>query len=69
MDLGIKGRTAIICASSRGLGKACATALAREGVSVVINGLDEARLSAAAQEIRDLTGASVTPVRADINTP
>jgi len=69
MDLGIKGRTAIICASSRGLGKACATALAREGVSVVINGLDEARLMAAAEEIRALTGAAVTPIRADINTP
>ena len=69
MDLGINGRPAIICESSRGLGKACATALAREGAHVVINGLDEARLSAAAHEIRALTGASVTPVRADINTP
>ena len=69
MDLGIKGRTAIVCASSRGLGKACATALAREGCSVVINGLDEARLAAAAEEIRTSTGASVTAVRADITTP
>ena len=68
MDLGIKGRTAIVCASSRGLGKACATALAREGCSVIINGLDDARLAAAAQEIRAATGASVTPVRADITT-
>ena len=41
MDLKIKGRKAIVCASSRGLGKACATALAREGCDVVINGLDE----------------------------
>jgi NAD(P)-dependent dehydrogenase (short-subunit alcohol dehydrogenase family) len=45
MDLGIQGRKAIVCGSSRGLGKACATALAREGCSVVINGLDPERLS------------------------
>ena len=38
MDLGIKGRTAIVCASSRGLGKACAIALAEAGVSLVLNG-------------------------------
>jgi 3-oxoacyl-[acyl-carrier protein] reductase len=68
MDLGIKGRKAIICASSRGLGKACATALAREGCIVVINGLDADRLEAAAAEIRSNTGATVTAVRADINT-
>ena len=41
MDLGLKGRSAIVCASSRGLGKACALSLAREGVAVVINGRDE----------------------------
>lgn len=68
MDLGLKGRKAIICGSSRGLGKACATALAREGCSVVINGLDPDRLSKAAAEIHAITGAKVTPVRADINT-
>ena len=54
MDLGIKGRTAIVCASSRGLGKACAAALAAEGVTVVINGLNEKRLEASAEEIREL---------------
>ncbi len=69
MDLGIKGRKAIVCASSRGLGKACATALAREGVSVVINGLDASRLEAAVTEIRATTGGTVIPARADINTP
>jgi 3-oxoacyl-[acyl-carrier protein] reductase len=69
MDLGIAGRKAIVCASSRGLGKACALALAGEGVAVVINGLDSDRLAAAAAEIRAATGATVTPVRADINTP
>lgn len=68
MDLGIQGRKAIVCVSSRGLGKACATALAREGCSVVINGLDPERLERAATEIREATGAKVTPMRADINT-
>jgi 3-oxoacyl-[acyl-carrier protein] reductase len=68
MDLGLKGRKAIVCASSRGLGKACAMALAREGCSVVINGLNEERLGKAAAEIRAATGAAVTAVRADINT-
>lgn len=68
MDLGLKGRKAIICGSSRGLGKACAMALAREGCSVVINGLDPDRLAKAAAEIHEATGAAVTPVRADINT-
>jgi len=68
MDLRIEGRKAIVCASSRGLGKACATALAREGCDVVINGLDESRLANTADEIRKATGAKVTAVRADINT-
>ena len=45
MDLGIAGLTAIVCASSRGLGKGCAAALAREGVRVVINGRDAAHLA------------------------
>ena len=52
MDLGIKGRKAIVCASSQGLGRACALALAREGVDVVINGRDAAKLDAAAATIR-----------------
>ena len=68
MDLGISGRTAIVCASSRGLGYACAEALAREGVAVILNGLDPARLEAAAARLGAETGAVVTPVRADINT-
>ena len=68
MDLGIKGRKAIVCGSSRGLGKACAMALAREGCSVFINGLTKERLDATAAEIRAQTGASVTLVQADINT-
>lgn len=68
MDLGIRGRKAIVCAPSRGLGKACATALAREGCSFVINGFDRARRERAATAIRKATGAKVTPMRADINT-
>ena len=67
MDLRIKGRRAIVCASSRGLGKACAMALAREGCEVVINGLDEKRLQDTAEEIRKASGAKVTAVRADLN--
>lgn len=68
MDLGITGKKALICASSRGLGKACAVALAHEGVDVTINGLDPDRLEAAAEEIRRVTRVSVTPVVADLNT-
>jgi 3-oxoacyl-[acyl-carrier protein] reductase len=68
MDLGIKGRKAVICASSKGLGKACATSLAREGCDVVINGRNEQALHDTAREIEKLTGAKVTPVQADINT-
>ena len=67
MDLGISGRRAIVCASSKGLGLACATSLAREGVHVFINGRDENRLNAAAEGIR-ATGGTVTPVIADIDT-
>ncbi len=68
MDLGLKGRRAIVCASSRGLGKACATALAAEGCDVVVNGLDPDRLEGTAAEIRALGGGAVVAVRADIRT-
>ncbi len=66
MDLGIAGRKAIVCASSRGLGRACATALAEAGCEVVINGRDRDRLAATAEELRKATGAKITPVAADI---
>lgn len=66
MDLGIAGRRAIVCASSRGLGRACAEALAAEGVDVVVNGRDAAGLDAAAAEIRANTGVRVTAVVADL---
>jgi 3-oxoacyl-[acyl-carrier protein] reductase len=68
MDLGLKGRKAIVCASSRGLGKGCATALAEAGVSLVLNGRDKAALEATASEIGKATGVSVTPIVADIST-
>jgi 3-oxoacyl-[acyl-carrier protein] reductase len=68
MDLGIRGRTAIVCASSQGLGKACARALAEAGVSLVINGRNRALLDQTADEIREATGADVIPVVADVST-
>src|SRR5690606_7642509 len=68
-DLGIAGRKAIVCASSRGLGRGCAEALAAAGVEVVINGRDAAHLDQVAAEIRKATGATVTPVVADVGTP
>jgi 3-oxoacyl-[acyl-carrier protein] reductase len=69
MDLGIKGRTAIVCASSQGLGKGCAMALAREGVNLVINARSKDALEATAAEIRAATGVTVTAVASDITTP
>jgi 3-oxoacyl-[acyl-carrier protein] reductase len=66
MDLGIAGRKAIVCASSRGLGFACAKALAQAGCEVVINGRNEAQLAAAAAELNKVTGATVIPVTADV---
>ena len=69
MELGIKGRKAIVCASSRGLGRGCAQALAEAGCDVVINGRDVKVLAAAAAEIRAATGAKVIPVAADVATP
>jgi len=69
MDLGLGGKTALVCASSRGLGRACAMALAREGVRVVINGRDGAALERTAREIEAETGAGVVAVEADVTTP
>ena len=67
MDLGLNNRTALICASSRGLGKACAAALAREGCRVVINGRSVDALASTAEELTR-QGFTVTAVAADINT-
>jgi 3-oxoacyl-[acyl-carrier protein] reductase len=68
MDLGIRGRKAIVCAASKGLGKACAMSLAREGVDLVINSRSMDVLDATAEEIAKATGVSVQPVAADITT-
>jgi len=68
MDLHIAGRKAIVCASSQGLGMACAASLSREGVKVFINGRTEDKLSATAEEISRATGNEVVPVVADIMT-
>ncbi len=68
MDLGLEGRTALVCASSRGLGRACAYSLAREGVHVILNGRTEATLLDAAQEIQALTGRTVHTVVADVRS-
>ncbi len=68
MDLGIAGRKAIVCASSRGLGFACAKALAEAGCEVVINGRNEAQLATATAALKKI-GAKVIPVAADVASP
>lgn len=66
MELGIKGKTALVCASSKGLGRGCAMALAEAGVNLIVNGRTAETLTATAQEIRDATGVEVTEVVADV---
>ena len=68
MDLGISGKRALVCASSKGLGKGCAMALAEAGVTLVLNARGVEALEATAQEIRDAYGVEVTTVAADITT-
>jgi 3-oxoacyl-[acyl-carrier protein] reductase len=68
MDLGIKGKYALVCAASKGLGKGCALALAREGVNLVITARGKEALEATAEEIRKATGAKVLAVAGDIAT-
>ena len=68
MDLGIRGKKAIVCAASKGLGKACAMSLAKNGVDLVINSRTASELEATAAEIRAATGRSVTAVACDITT-
>jgi len=67
MDLGIKGRNAIVCASSRGLGRACALALAEAGVNVVINGRDAEHLAKTEADAKEF-GVDVKVVAADVST-
>src|SRR5207237_1320682 len=68
MDMGIRGRRAIVCAASKGLGKACALSLAREGVDITMIARTKDVLEAAAKEIRDATGVRVTAVAGDVTT-
>src|SRR3972149_1061563 len=69
MELGIRGRTALVCAASKGLGKGGAMSLAREGVELVIIARGRESLEATAEEIRKATGTKVTAVAGDITTP
>jgi 3-oxoacyl-[acyl-carrier protein] reductase len=68
MDLGIAGRTALVCASTRGLGRACAEELARAGCTVVVNGRAQSSADRAAAEIAEATGATTVAVGADVGT-
>jgi 3-oxoacyl-[acyl-carrier protein] reductase len=69
MDFGIAGKAALVCGASKGLGKGCAVALAREGVNLVIVARGRDALEATAAEIRAAAGVRVTAVAADITTP
>jgi 3-oxoacyl-[acyl-carrier protein] reductase len=68
MDLGIKDKKALVCAASKGLGRACALSLAREGAEVVIVARTPETLAQAANEIRAATGANISAIAADITT-
>ena len=67
MDLGIADRKAIVCASSKGLGRACARALAEAGCAVVLNGRDKQALEQTAREIRQATGVEVREILGDLD--
>ncbi len=69
MDLGIRGRKAIVCASSKGLGRGCAMALAEAGCDIVVNGRNTDVLARTAAEIRERFGVTVEEVAADVSTP
>ena len=69
MDLGLRGKTAIVCAASKGLGRGCAEALAEAGVDLVINARGAEDLEATAAAIRAAHGVKVTAVAGDITTP
>ncbi len=69
MDLGIRGRTALVCASTRGLGRACAEALAAEGVVVVVNGRHADTATATAEDLATRYGVEARGVAADLDDP
>lgn len=68
MDLGIRGKSALVCAASKGLGRACAMSLAREGVDVTILARGQEALEKTADDIRKAAGVKVTAIVADITT-
>ena len=68
MDLGIKGRKALVCASSKGLGRGCAEALAAEGVDLILNARGSEALEATAAAIREAYGVEVKAIAADITS-
>ena len=68
MDLGLKGKAALVCASSKGLGRGCAAALAAEGVDLVLVARGAEALAATAQHLRETSGAKVVAIAADITT-
>ncbi len=68
MDLGIRGKRALVCGASKGLGYGCADALAREGVSLVINSRTPETLAEAADKLREKHGVEVVAAAADITT-
>src|SRR5271165_6389002 len=69
MDLGIAGRKAIVCASSKGLGRACARALAEAGCAIILNGRDAEALARTARELRDATGVEIREILGDLDDP
>src|ERR1700742_2631847 len=69
MDLGIAGRKAIVCASSKGLGRGCAHRLAEAGCEVVINGRNKEQLEATAAALKKATGAKIIAVATDVASP
>ena len=69
MDLGIRGKKAIVCASSKGLGRGCAMALAEAGCDLVVNGRDPVLLAKTAAEIRERFGVRVVEVVGDVSKP
>jgi 3-oxoacyl-[acyl-carrier protein] reductase len=68
MDLGIHGRRALVCGASKGLGFACALALAREGVATTIVARDRNSIEVAAERVRSATGKPCPAVAADLST-
>lgn len=69
MDLGIRGKSALVCGASKGLGRGCAESLAREGCIVTIVARDRQQIEQAAKDIRAMSGATIVAVAADITTP